>query len=48
MVELGLIFQSGKLIDLQYAHVDEDVRVVQHKILRAFYDLGALEKDYLE
>ena len=29
-VELDLIFQSGGLIDLQYVHVDEDARAVQH------------------
>ncbi|MEC8694771.1 MAG: hypothetical protein VXX88_06360 [Pseudomonadota bacterium] len=30
VVELDLIFQSGGLIDFQYAHVDEDARAVQH------------------
>ena len=30
VVELDLIFQSGGLIDLQYVHVDEDARAVQH------------------
>ncbi|MDC3032383.1 hypothetical protein OA249_00275 [Litorivicinus sp.] len=30
VVELDSIFQSGGLIDLQYVHVDEDARAVQH------------------
>ena len=44
VVELDLVFQSGGLIDLQYAHVDDDARAVQHEISKAFYDLGPLEK----
>ena len=44
VVELDLIFQSGGLIDLQYAHVDEDARAIQHEISRAFYDVGPLKK----
>lgn len=42
MVELDLIFQSGGLIDLQYAHIDEDTRAIQHQISKAFYDVGRL------
>ena len=44
LVELGLIFQSGGLIDLQYLQVDEDARAVQHEISKAFYDIGPLKK----
>ena len=44
VVELDLIFQSGGLIELQYAHVDDDARAVQHEISKAFYDLGPLTK----
>ncbi len=44
VVELDLIFQSGGLIDLQYAYVDEDARAVKHEISKAFYDLGPLKK----
>ncbi len=44
VVELGLIFQSGGVIDLQYSQVDEDVRAVQHEISKAFYDIGSLKK----
>lgn len=44
VVELDLIFQSGGLIDLQYAHVDEDARAIQHEISKAFYDVGPLKK----
>ena len=44
VVELDLIFQSGGLIDLQYALDDEDARAIQHEISRAFYDVGPLKK----
>ena len=44
VVELDLIFQSGGLIDLQYAHVDDDARAVQHEISKAFYDMEPLTK----
>ena len=44
VVELDLIFQSGGLIELQYAHVDDDARAVRHEISKAFYDVGPLEK----
>lgn len=42
VVELDLIFQSGGLIDVQYAHIDEDTRAIQHQISKAFYDVGRL------
>ena len=44
VVELDLIFQSGGLIDFQYAHVDEDARAVQHEISKAFYNIESLKK----